>query len=115
MSTIDKTVETAKPAKRKSVSLTAGEGAKFTRLTILARRTAGDKGETVVTLTDAKKKTTRGMTAKFETFEAAVEALQKQERDAVQKGWRKSERSGGFKPRPDAFNTIPAAPKGAKS
>ncbi len=53
-------------AKRASVSLTSGVGDKATRLTILARRTRGDGGETVVTITDAKKKTVRGMTEKYE-------------------------------------------------
>jgi hypothetical protein len=101
-----------KRAKRKSVSLTAGSGEKSMRLLILARRTRGDAGETVVTTTDAKKKTTRGMTAKFTTFDLAVEALGKLVQDAMQKGWKKTERAGGFKARPDAFSTIPAAPLG---
>ena len=105
---------TEKAAKRKSVSLTAGEGAKAMRLTILARRTNGDGGETVVTTIDAKNKTQRGMTKKYDTFELAVAALGKTVQDAVAKGWKKSERSGGFKARPDAFTTIPSAPKGAK-
>lgn len=105
---------TEKLAKRKSVSLTAGDGTKLMRLTILARRTRGDGGETVVTTTDAKKKTTRGMTTKFETFEGAVSALGKLVQDAVQKGWRRSERAGGFKARPDAFTTIPVASKVTK-
>jgi hypothetical protein len=100
-----------KPATRKSVSLTAGSGDKLLRLTILARRTGGDGGETTVTTTDAKKKSTRGMTAKFETFDQAVEALGKLVNDAVQKGWKKTERAGGFKARPDAFSSIPVAPK----
>jgi hypothetical protein len=107
--------ETApKQAKRKSVSLTAGEGTKLVRLTILARRTRGDGGETVVTTTDAKKKTARGMTKKFDSFDAAVEAVGKLMQDAVQKGWKRSERAGGFKARPDAFSTIPQASKVAK-
>jgi hypothetical protein len=107
-------VEGPKIANRKSVSLTAGEGAKLMRLTILARRTRGDGGEVVVTTTDAKKKTTRGMTQKFATFDAAVASIDKHVKDAQAKGWKRSERAGGFKPRPDAFTSIPAAPKGAK-
>ncbi|HLG58255.1 MAG TPA: hypothetical protein VI485_23120 [Vicinamibacterales bacterium] len=102
-----------KPAKRKSVSLTAGAGEKLMRLTILARRTGGDGGETTVSTTDVKKKATRGMTQKFDTFELAVEALTKLVKDAVAKGWKKTERAGGFKARPDAFTTMPAAPKAA--
>ena len=45
-------VAAEKPAKRASVSLTAGDGDKFVRLTVLARRTRVG-GETVVTTTDA--------------------------------------------------------------
>lgn len=107
-------VREAKQPKRASVSLTAGKGEKLMRLTILARRTAGDRGETVVTTTDAKKKTTRGMTAKYDTFELAAAALGKLVQDAMQKGWQRAARSGGFKARPDAFTTIPAAPKVSK-
>ena len=107
---------TEKPAKRASVSLTAGEGEKLVRLTILARRTRGDGGETVVTATDAAKKTAPGMTKKVATFELAVTALNKLPQDAVQKGWKKSERAGGFKARPDGFMAMPTAPlsKGKK-
>jgi hypothetical protein len=110
----DTVVVDVKPAKRKSISLITGEGAKRTRLTILARRTGGDRGETVVTMTDAKKKTTRGMTRKFDTFADAVVALEKLVQDAQQKGWKRSERAGGFKPRPDAFSTIPPAKQVSK-
>ena len=106
--------ETTKVAKRKSVSLTAGSGEKLMRLTILARRTGGDRGETTVTTTDAKKKSTRGMTSKFDTFDLAVAALDKLVKDAVAKGWKRTERAGGFKAKPDAFTTIPVAPKGTK-
>jgi hypothetical protein len=112
---VEKTDVVVEPAKRKSVSLTAGEGAKLMRLTILAQRTRGDGGQTVVTTTDAKNKTTRGMTTKFETFDLAVSALDKLVKDAMAKGWKRSERAGGFKARPDAFTTMPVAPKtGAK-
>ena len=102
---------TKKPATRKSISLTAGAGEKLIRLTILARRTRGDGGETLVTTMDAKKKTARGMTAKFDTFEEALAEPKKLEQDAVQKGWKKSARAGGFKAKPDAFSSMPVAPK----
>jgi hypothetical protein len=105
-------VAASEPAKRKSVSLTAGEGAKLMRLTILARRTRNDGGEIVVTTTDAKKKSTRGMTRKFDTFDAAAGAISDLVKDAEKKGWKRSERQGGFKARPDAFTSIPVAPKG---
>jgi hypothetical protein len=74
---------TAKVAKRKSVTLTAAEGTRLMRLTLLAQRTRGDGGTTVVVTTDAKKKTSRGMTTKFGTFALAVSALDKLVKDAV--------------------------------
>src|SRR4030095_4578871 len=104
-------VDSVKPAKRKSVTLRAGEGPKALRLTILARRTRKG-GETVVTTSDAKKKTTRGMTRQFETFDAAVASIDSLTQDAQKKGWHRTERAGGFKARPDAFSEIPTAPKG---
>ena len=98
----------AKPAKRKSVSLTAGDS----RLTILALRKANDTGVTTVSTTDVKtKKTQRGMSAKYDSFAEACEAVKKLEHDAVQKGWKKSERAGGFRAKPDAFSSMPTAPK----
>ena len=96
------------PIKTVRVSLTGGG----IRLTILATRKRDGSGVTVVTTTDVKKKTTtRGMTSKYTTFEMAVAALRKLEKDAIAKGWKKSERSGGFKSKPDAFTVMPAAPK----
>lgn len=94
--------------KRASVSLAAGGS----KLTILAQRKADGSGITTVTTTDAKKKSVRGMTKKFSTFAAACEAMKDLEKDAIKKGWTKKERIGGFKARPDAFTTMPVAPKG---
>ena len=100
---------------RKSVSLTAGEGVKLMRLTILAQRKADGSGVTTVSTTDAKKKTTRGMTERFSTFDLATASVEKLVQDALKKGWKRSERAGGFKARPDAFTSMPVAPKaGAK-
>jgi hypothetical protein len=114
--TITSETEHASPnaPKRMSVTLTAGDEDKRVSLTILAQRKAGDRGETVVITRDAKKKTSRGMTRKFDTFERAVEALHELQRDAMKKGWTKRERSGGFKARPDAFSTLPQAPSKGK-
>ena len=100
--------ETETPAKSVRVSLTGGGGM---RLTILATRKGNDTGVTTVTTVDAKKKAMRGMTARYATFDLAVAALRKLEQDAVSKGWKKSERAGGFKARPDSFTTMPVAPK----
>lgn len=100
-------IETAAQPKRASVSLTAGGS----KLLILAQRKADGSGVTSVTTTDAKKKATRGMTKKFDSFAEACEAMKKLEHDAVQKGWKKTERVGGFKAKPDTFSTMPAPPK----
>ena len=81
-----------KLVKRASVSLTAGGS----KLTILALRKKDGSAVTTVTTTDAKKKSTRGMTKRFETFDAACEALKTLAQEAAKKVWKKSERSGGF-------------------
>ena len=112
MTTTNESVDTqtaAQPtnsAKRASVTLTAGEA----RVTLLARR-RGERGETVVVTTDAKKKSTRGMTTRYDTFELAVAALAKLTQEAQKAGWKKAERAGGFKAKPDAFTSMPAAPR----
>jgi hypothetical protein len=100
---------------RASVSLVAGDGAMRQRLTILARRTGAGGGHVDVTTTNlSTKKNTRGMTEKFSSFDLAVSAMKKLEAAAISKGWMKSTRSGGFKAKPDAFSTMPVAPKTKK-
>lgn len=109
--------DTVKPPTRMSTSLTAGEGAARSRLTILAMRKAADTATLHVETTNlATKKIARGMTKKFDTFELATAALDKLVKDAVQKGWQRATRSGGFKARLDAFTTLPTPPpsKGKK-
>ena len=94
-------------AKRKSATLTAGGEA----LTILALRRPAGTGTVFVTQTNLKtKKTERGMTQHFDTFALATEALDELAKDAQKRGWQRRERSGGFKPRPDAFTAMPLAP-----
>ena len=60
--------------------------------------------------------TERGMTKNFDSFGAASDALRELVQDAQKKGWKRAERAGGFKPRPDAFTTIATPPlsKGKK-
>jgi hypothetical protein len=99
--------------KRLSTSLTAGG----MRLTIMAQRKADGTGTVFVQTTDTKtKKSERGMTKRFESFDAACEHLKGLAQDAMKKGWQRAERSGGFKARPDAFTTLPTPPstKGKK-
>ena len=95
-----------KVAKRLSMTLSVGD----TKLTVLAQRKAANRAEVVVITTDAKGKTARGMTQRFATFVEAVKALHVVVADAQKKGWQRSQRSGGFKARPDAFSAIPPAP-----
>jgi hypothetical protein len=97
--------------KTTSITLTA-TGA---RLTLLALRKADDTAETFVTTTDeATKKSTRGMTEKHATFAAATAAIAKQAAQAETLGWSRRARGRGFVAKPDAFSTLPAAPKGKK-
>jgi hypothetical protein len=99
-------------AKRKSTTLTAGGDS----LTILAlRRPSGDSTVFVQTTNTKTKKTQRGMTQDFSTFEEACNGVERLAEEAIKKGWTRKERSGGFKARPDAFSSIPTAPtKGKK-
>jgi hypothetical protein len=114
---VDTPASDVKSPKRLSTSFTAGEGAARSRLTILALRKANDTATVHVETTNiATKKTARGMTKKFDTFELATAAVDKLVKDAVQKGWQRTARSGGFKARLDAFTTLPTPPpsKGKK-
>jgi hypothetical protein len=107
----DVVVNDIKVQKRLSTSLTAGGS----KLIILAQQKANNTATVHVTITDLKtKKAQRGMTRRFDSFASAVEALRDVERDAQKKGWTRTERSGGFKARPDAFTSIPTPPKGKK-
>ena len=102
-----------KPTKRLSTSLTAGG----VRLTILAMRRPDDSGTVFVQTTNIKTGSTeRGMTQNFESFDAASDAVKSLALDAQNKGWKRAERAGGFKARPDAFTSIPTPPisKGKK-
>ena len=107
------TVETvAKQPKRASFTLNSGKGDKAMKLVLLARRLRGDAGETqLITTSLSTKKSQRGCTTKYETFDLAVAALGKLEKDALKNGWTRTERLGGFKAKPDAFSTMPKAVK----
>ncbi len=84
------------------------------RLTLMAVRRADGTATTFATTLDVEsKKTTRGMSAKHETFDTAKAAIAKQAQDAEKVGWsRRAPSAGrGFVARPDGFSTIPPAPK----
>ena len=100
---------TVTEAKRFSTTLTAGG----MRLTIMAMRRPDGSATVFVQTTDVKsKKSQRGMTKTVATFDEATTTVKQLAADAQKKGWKKTARSGGFKARPDAFTSIPAAPKG---
>ena len=81
-----------------------------TRLTLLAVR-RGDGAETFVTTTDAAKKSTRGMTEQHADFATAKAAIATQAHAAEKLGWTRRLAGRGFVAKPDAFSTLPAAPK----
>ena len=65
-----------------------------------------------MTITDAKKKTVRGMTEKYKT-RSKRPSLRLENRSMTRsaKGWKRSERVGGFKARLRLrFSTIPVPP-----
>ena len=84
------------------------------RLTLMAVRRADGAAVSFATTLDVEtKKTTRGMSAKHETFDSAKLAIAKQAQDAEKVGWsRRAPSAGrGFVARPDAFSAIPTASK----
>ena len=99
--------ETPALPKSSTITLTA-PGA---TMSIVAERKA-DGARTYVLMADDKgKNSKRGMSETHATFEAAVAAIAKIASDAVKKGWVRKVNRAGFQPRPDAFSTLPAAPK----
>jgi pyocin large subunit-like protein len=106
--TID-TPTTKAPAKTATISLTAHGST----LTLHASRKADNTAETFVTTVDAAKKTEREMTETHPTFDAAKAAIATSAAKAEKMGWTKRAVGRGFVAKPDAFATLPAAPKTA--
>jgi hypothetical protein len=106
------TPDTTQPKVQKTSAITlTAPGARLTLLAV--RRTEG--AETFATTTDlATKKSTRGMTTRHATFEAACAALKVQAAKAQKLGWVRRAPGRGFAARPDAFTELPAPPKAAK-
>jgi hypothetical protein len=77
-------------------------------LTLLAVRTEGG-ASTTVTTKHPNEKSVRGMSERHKTFEAAKARLDILAKDAEKQGWVR----GKFEvvSKPDAFSTMPAAPK----
>jgi hypothetical protein len=102
------TEPTPKAQKTASIGLTAGK----TRLTLLAvRRADGTATTTVSTREKDAKHSVRGMTERHANMDAAKAAIVVLATQAEKLGWLRPERRA-FATKPDAFATLPAAPKG---
>jgi hypothetical protein len=102
----------AAPATPKSatITLTAADGSV---MAIVAER-KGDGAKSYVLTTGADKKTSRGMTEEHATFDAAKAATEKLAKSATKLGWQRKVTRKGFVAKPDAFSSLPAAPKAKK-
>lgn len=99
------------PQKTATITLTA-TGA---TMAIVAERKGTGARTYVITTDTATKKSERGMTEDHhESFEAAKAATEKMAAKAVKLGWHRREARRGFVAKADAFNALPAAPKGKK-
>ena len=113
------TTETAKPKTPKTMAITLTDTEGRT-LRIRARRKADGTAETFVTVTDAAKKTERGMTETHPTFDAAKASIAARAAEAEKAGWTRKVMGRAFVAKPDAFSTLPlpskktAAPQSAK-
>ena len=109
--TIESPVTTPKaPPKSQTITLTAPGGV----LQLIAERRADDSARSYVITTDtATKKSARGMTEMHASFEAAKAAIAAAAAQATKLGWSRRLAGRKFVARPDAFSTIPAAPKAA--
>jgi hypothetical protein len=105
--TTETTAQTAKAPKTAMITLTANG----TVMRIRARRKSDGTAETFVTMTDAAKKTERGMTETHPTFDAATAAIAASATKAEKLGWIRRVRGPHFVAKPDAFATLPTPPK----
>jgi hypothetical protein len=107
------TTETAVAAKvQKSATITLN--ANGWTMAIVAERKPDDSARTYVITTDPEKKSERGMTEQHATFEAAKDAIAVLATKAAKQGWVRRAARPGFLPKPDAFTSLPAAPKAKK-
>ncbi len=107
--TEDATASAPKLAKTATATLTANGAT----MNIVAER-KGDGAKTYVLTTDAGKKTVRGMSETHASFELAKAATEKMAKTAEKLGWQRKAARRGFVTKPDAFSTLPPAPKAAK-
>jgi hypothetical protein len=96
----------------KSATVTLRANGHLLRLIALRK---GDKAVSYVAMIDgATKKMQRGMTEQHPNFDAAKAAIAALAEKAVKQGWNRPAPGRAFSARPDAFNSLPAAPKAVK-
>jgi hypothetical protein len=113
MSTTKTTAEAGTTKEPRTMTVTlVGEGGKVLRVTASRRR---DGWSTFAVerrkASDGKKTSERGATERHADLAAARVAMDRIVAEAAKRGWVRSERRGGFAPRPDAFSlaTLPYA------
>jgi hypothetical protein len=100
----------ASEAKTATVSLRAADGSV---MYIVAERTKTG-AKTYVITQNAGKKPARGMTEMHSDMEAAKKTIAARAVQAEKLGWTRRVAGRVFQPKPDAFTTLPPAPKGKK-
>ena len=99
----------AKQQKTATITLHAADGS---QMQIVAER-QGEAARTYVIVTKDKK-SSRGLTAQHPSWDAAVTSTAATAKSAVKLGWTRREAGKRFAPKPDAFATLPPAPKAGK-
>jgi len=112
MTTTETTTEPTTPKMPKSATITL-HAADGSRIQICAER-KGDGARSFVITTGVDKKSLRGMSETHPTFEAAKAAIAKLAREAEKRGWVRKVAGRHFVAKPDAFTSMPSAPKGKK-
>lgn len=95
-----------------TITLTAPNGS---TLALVAQRLKDNTASSFAITTDPDKKTSRGMTEKHATFEAAKKATAVLASKAEKMGWTRREARRGFVAKPDAFTSLPAVPVASKA
>lgn len=81
---------------------------------IVAERKPDGSAKTYVVTTDADKKSARGMTESHSDLEVAKQLINSLAEKAEKLGWVRRSAGRAFVAKPDAFASLPAAPKARK-
>lgn len=101
------TTKTATTPKTATIALREGG----TTLRLLAQRRPDETAVTYVTTVDPEKHSQRGLTETHPDMDTAKAALAGLAAKAEKLGWARAVAGRGFVARPDAFSTLPVAPK----